>query len=346
MVAVPFYSPSDAVRGLVRHHTPALAQAFEQQAQDFATQVSAACASSSSPSSTALLAPWQATMSAWEALATPAIGSVLQRRSQRQLDSGPVRLHLLQKAMSSTPTQLADLERVAVMAKGLPAMEHLLRTPSLWTQASACAYLSLLAQELWQEAQHLNAEAQAQARLSVATSDEELDASSASAIQLKAQYVEWLNQWLGGVERLRWAQLEKPIRTAQTAGHRAAPVFARGARAANLQSWRSQWQSLLALGRMNATQRLHPPAPGAGVVSIEALLRGQGHIQVADRWGQTLDVVSTRLQALPARAPNAAQEEAQLLAVAAALKAVTALFQQEVATALDIPLGFSDADGD
>ena len=36
----------------------------------------------------------------------------------------------------------------------------------------------------------------------------------------------------------------------------------------------------------------------------------------------------------------------EVVAAAARLKVVTALYQAEVAPALDIPLGFSDADGD
>ena len=68
--------------------------------------------------------------------------------------------------------------------------------------------------------------------------------------------------------------------------------------------------------------------------------------QQAQRWAQALDSVTARLEALPATAPARATDHRQLLAVATALKAVTMLYQTEVATALDIPLGFSDADGD
>ena len=66
----------------------------------------------------------------------------------------------------------------------------------------------------------------------------------------------------------------------------------------------------------------------------------------AQRWAKALDDVSARLAALPKQAPARATDQRQLLAVATALKAVTVLYQNEVATALDIPLGFSDADGD
>lgn len=351
-VAVPFYTPWDAMRGIERHHTPPLAQAFAQQAHAFAVQTAAVCDRApllSATDATALLQGWQTTLTTWEALSTPAVGAVLQRRSQRHIDAGPVRVHVLEKALVDAPQQLADLERIGAMAKGFPAMEYLLRTPRLWAQPSACLYLGLLAQEVSQEARALASAAEQAMHISLHPPD--ADTLDTQAPQIKAQYVEWLNQWLGGVERLRWTQLEKPIRSAQTAPKTprpaaALPVWARGSRAANLESWRSQWRSLLALGRMSSQQRQHPPAAGEGIVPIEALLRAQGHIALAARWGRSLDAVTQRLAALPMQTPATTRDEVQLLALASALKAVTVLFQQEVATALDIPLGFSDADGD
>lgn len=351
-VAVPFYTPWDAIRGLERHHIPPLAQAFEQQAHAFAVQTAAVCDRAprlNAADAAALLQGWQTTLTTWEALSTPAVGAVLQRRSQRQLDAGPIRVHLLEKALSNEPKQLSDLEHIGAMAKGFAAMEYLLRTPRLWAQPSACRYLGLLAQEVSQEARALAAASVSTLSNSASASD--ADTLDSQAPHIKAQYVEWLNQWLGGVERLRWTQLEKPIRSAQTAAKTpsqtaASPVWARGSRVANIESWRSQWRSLLALGRMSTQQRQQPPAAGEGIVPIEALLRAQGHIALADRWGRSLDAVTQRLVALPMQAPATARDEAQLLALASTLKAVTVLFQQEVATALDIPLGFSDADGD
>ena len=47
------------------------------------------------------------------------------------------------------------------------------------------------------------------------------------------------------------------------------------------------------------------------------------------------------MAALPARAG-----EKDLMALSKTLKGVTTLYQTEVAAALDVPLGFSDADGD
>jgi uncharacterized protein len=77
------------------------------------------------------------------------------------------------------------------------------------------------------------------------------------------------------------------------------------------------------------------------LVPIEALLLGKGHLALAGRWAAALDKVSVAMAGLK---PQASTTE--LLAVTQLMKAVTVLFQNEVSTALDIPLGFSDADGD
>ena len=157
-----------------------------------------------------------------------------------------------------------------------------------------------------------------------------------------AALAEWVNQWLAGLERLRWAHIEKPITSHQTTGGAAKgrPVpFARLDRDSALRDWRAQWQSLLAQGRLPAGSA--PPAAGQALVPMEALLMGRGQLALAQQWGQALDQVSAGLGALTPRA-----SERELLALTKSMKAVTVLFQNDVAAALDVPLGFSDADGD
>jgi len=314
---------------------------------------------------------WRDTMAAWEALSTPAVGPVLTRRSQRQIDFWPTRPELIQKALDKAPQHLADMERVGTLAKGLPALEFVLaawqpvdlararafdarelkpgekpkQVPlvSRPMPAATCQYMVLLAQGVHVEARELAGE------LSTWAAKDWQAQSQADVEVTRAALVEWLNQWLGGVERLRWMHIEKPIKTVQTLGNHAKgnlPRFARVGRDANLAGWRAQWASLLEQGRLTVAHRQHPPVPGQALVPIEALLLGKGHIALAQRWVQALDAVSARFAALPDSAPSRAADQRQLLAVASALKAVTVLYQNEVATALDIPLGFSDADGD
>ena len=109
----------------------------------------------------------------------------------------------------------------------------------------------------------------------------------------------------------------------------------------NAAEWRAQWQALRTQARLSAAQRAQPPQPGQGLVPIEALLMGKGQIALAQRWGQALDRADAAIAALPAKAG-----EKELMALSKTLKGVTTLFQAEVAAALDVPLGFSDADGD
>lgn len=379
-VAVPYYSAEHALAGVYAHQVPPLSQRFQAEADALVAATHRHCTALPDlgtgfaplqAASVLLHTQWQHTMVAWEALSTPAIGPVLTRRAQRQIDFWPTRHELIQKALDKAPQTLADMERVGTLAKGLPAFESVLAawqplnpaqgrafdargsqpgdTPkevpfvNRPMPAATCHYLLLLAQGVQAEGRELGAELTAWAAKDwLATSESEPEAT-------RAALVEWLNQWLGGVERLRWMHIEKPVKAVQTAGNALKgnpPHFARMGREANLAGWRAQWASLKAQGQLTPAQRLAPPEPGQALVPIEALLLGKGHIALAQRWAKALDAVTARLDALPAAAPARASDHRQLLALSAALKTVTALYQNEVATALDIPLGFSDADGD
>ena len=230
------------------------------------------------------------------------------------------------------------MTRVGTPAKGLPAMEWLL---AQWAvpgkgQPSArdCQLAHLMAQGIAEEARALDAEFATLAAKDWAASPD--DATAAMA--------EWVNQWLAGVERLRWAHIEKPIvsHPSSHAGKPAEPIaFARLSRESNWAGWQAQWLSLLTQARLTQAQYRHPPPPGKALVPIEALLLGKGQLALAGRWAATLDKVTVAMRGLTPQSTTA-----QLLAVTQLMKAVTVLFQNEVATALDIPLGFSDADGD
>ena len=95
-----------------------------------------------------------------------------------------------------------------------------------------------------------------------------------------------------------------------------------------LRDWRAQWQSLLAQGRLPAGSP--PPAAGQALVPMEALLMGRGQLALAQQWGRALDQVSAGMDALTPRA-----SERELLALTKSMKAVTVLFQNDVAAALE-----------
>lgn len=333
VVAAPYYSAEQALQGLYTHHLPPLAKDFQAQADRLVETTAQYCKGQAALP--ALRAQWQSTLVSWETLSTPAVGPLVTRRSQRQIDFWPTRPDLLRRSMEKTPATLADMERVGTPAKGFPAFEVLLNQWAASRQAApapACRYAELIAQGIAAEARELQNELGQQATQEW---DDEPEVTTASL-------AEWVNQWLAGLERLRWAHIEKPITTHQTTGNAAkgTPVpYARLDRDSNLRDWRAQWQSLLAQGRL--PPGAPPPAAGQALVPMEALLMGRGQLALAQKWGQALDQVTAGMDKLTPRS-----NERELLAVTKSMKAVTVLFQNEVAAALDVPLGFSDADGD
>lgn len=329
---MPYYSAEQALQGVYSHRLPTLAQAFEQASTALLTRTQDHCHGQATLDE--LRAQWLQTLVSWQALASPELGPVVARRSQREIDFWPTRERLLRQALAKAPATLADMERVGTPAKGFPAFEQLLATakaPGL--TPAICRYAGLVAQGIAAEAQTLNTELGPLASKDWSETPE--DAATA--------FAEWINQWLGALERLRWAHIEKPIQSHRTTGAPSSePVaFPRRTREANLADWRAQWQSLLAMARLDSDQYAAPPVPGEALVPIEALLLGKGLVPLAQRWAQAIDRTSADLAALT---PEASDDG--LLAIAQRMKAVTVLYQNEVAAALDVPLGFSSADGD
>lgn len=326
--AFPYYTAEQALQGVYQHQLPPLAGAFEREATQLVVTTEAHC-QKQTPLAT-VSAQWQQTMVSWQALSSPEVGPVVARRSQREIDFWPTRDKLLQQAVNKAPQTLADMERVGTPAKGFPALEQLLRAAkNKPLNAAACHYASLVAQGIAAEAKALNTELGTLANKDWSESPE--DASAA--------FAEWINQWLGGLERLRWAHIEKPLQAHRTSGK---PVeLARQSRQANLADWRAQWRSLHAMARLKPEQYAQPPQGGQALVPIEALLIGKGQLALAQRWAQAVDRANTDITTLP---PGAS--EAKLLAMTQDMKALTLMYQNEVAAALDVPLGFSSADGD
>ncbi len=320
-IAYPYYSAQDVLQGLYRHLLPSLVRAFGTEAEALRELATVRCPDRSSLQ--VLRKQWSSTLLAWQRLATPGLGPVLKRRSQRKIDFWPTRAALVDKALARAPQVLDDLVTIGTPAKGFPALELLLsREPD----AKTCKYVSLLTEDIAFEAKALGEEFAQLANKD--WSDSEEDA--------KQQFAEWINQWLGGWERLRWTQIEQPILKGQTRGE--APAFARTAMPTNHNEWGTQLSALLAQARWSGAV---PPRPGEEMIPIEALLRGKGHLNTAGRWRQALDGVRQAFDQLRPQSPTS-----QWLAFAQKMRTVTALYQNEVAQALDIPLGFSDADGD
>lgn len=326
VIAFPYYSGEDALSGLYGRQLPPLARDFQVQARALTAAARQHCAGPDTPAD--LQDAWRRALLAWQTLSSPALGPVIERRSQRQIDFWPARPALLAKALQRAPKTLADMESVGTPAKGFPALELLL---SAKPSPEHCPYVVLLAEGIDAEATALRTGYD-----QVAGRDWTGDGDAA-----RAAFAEWINQWLGGLERLRWIHIEQPVQKARTAGRDHRPEFARIAVSDNVAEWRTQWRALFAQARLRPEQRTQPPQPGQGLIPIEALLMGKGHIALAQRWAMALDRADAAIGTLPVKAG-----EKELMALSKALKGVTTLYQGEVAAALDVPLGFSDADGD
>lgn len=332
--AVPVYGPTAVLQGLNAHWTAPRAAAFATEAQALPGALEALCrgeggAAANSRALDAARTQWRRATQAWERLSTVAVGPLVERRSLRQIDFAPTRPALIEKAVRAAPADAAAMERIGTPAKGLPALEWLLWTKPVAPDTPACRYAVAVARDIRREADALTQAFAAQAT-SAANSDADGEVDEASVVAGTAEFV---NQWVGGVERLRWAQMEKPLRAA--AGR--APEWPRAASGGSVASWQAQWAALRSLGVFAGGEA---PLAGQGLVPLETWLRSKGRNPEADRLVAAARNVDTRMQRIDPR------RHATVLDAAKALAALKRVAEADVAPALEVSLGFSDADGD
>lgn len=334
-IAVPFYRPLDCVLGLYKHWAPQRVQAWvdcTEQLHSALQHLHRTPAPQASPAQAR--AAWLQALNAWEPLATVPLAPLIQRRSIRQVDFAPTRPALIQRAIERAPTGASAMQLVGTPAKGLPALEWLLWAQPLKPGSPASAYAVEVAAELTREALAL------QAAFQKAANDEWNEASADAA------WAEFINQWIAGLERLRWAQMEKPWREQQTRrtsskstnSTSGSATFPRPFSGATAQSWAQQWQVLRELAVSSSELG---PVPGQGVVSLESYLRGRGLTALADRWMQRIE----RSDAAMAQLQTTGMGSGLLLA-SRELAQTKRLAEADLATALEVSIGFSDADGD
>lgn len=318
-VAVPFYTPVDLLVGWHRFVMAPLARALQGQAQTLADAVEGYCHGRLPLERVRW--QWRDTTTSWERLSAVATGPLIARRSLRQIDFTPTRPALIERAIRSQPRGAAAMERIGTPAKGLPALEWLLWTQPAAPATPACTYAQEVALDLLRETQALN---EGFAALAQRGRDDWPEDEAVAAMS------ELVNQWVGGVERLRWAQMEKPLRagTPQTLPRQASGTTA--------QSWQAHWAAVAAQARAGA----EAPPPGEGRVTFELYLRGRGLNDLADRWVAAVEAADRRVSAADPTAPSTALDAAQALAD------LKRLAEAELAPALEVRLGFSDADGD
>ncbi|MEF7615480.1 imelysin family protein [Aquincola sp. MAHUQ-54] len=323
-VAVPFYTPVHALQALYSLHYLPRARAFADTSAALATALAAGCDAPAPRGLDTARAGWRNTMVAWESLSAVQFGPLVERRSSRRIDFQPPRPELIARAIQAAPAGEAGMARVGAPAKGLPALEWLLWTRPVAPRTAECRFALAVARDLQREAALLAQDFQA---LAERDWGEEAEAASTA-------FGEFINQWLGGIERLRWADIEKPVRSAE-----GRPVaWPRHASGHTALAWQARWQALQALSA-------GPALPiGEGGVPIEAYLRGRGLNPLADALGTQVAASGKAVASLGDGA--APQATAAPLAAARELGALKSLIEKRVAPALEVAIGFSDADGD
>lgn len=331
--AVPFYDTVHALQGIYGHWGLPRAQDFDRSARALVPAVAALCQAPAADGQTALATArtaWQAAVHAWEQLAAVSMGPVIARRSQRAIDFTPTRPALIEKAIATQPQGAKAFERIGTPAKGLPALEWLLWTRPVQPGSPACGYAHEVAQDVARESAALEKAFSEAAGTDWGAENEQEESTQAIS--------EFVNQWVGGIERLRWAQMERPLRAAQ--GTRT-PDYPRTASGLTLAAWAATWTGLRSLTTLPATAQA--PAAGEALVPLEMVLRGKGLNPLADRLRQATDTVDAsmaQVQQAGTRNKPAIQHAARDLA------ALKFLAESEVAPALQVSIGFSDADGD
>ncbi|MDQ3059989.1 MAG: imelysin family protein [Pseudomonadota bacterium] len=329
-VAVPFYAPGHFMQGAYRDWYAPQAAGFATQSGALPGAVAALCdaAPADAPGRLAQArAQWQASTVAWERLSSVQIGPLVQRRSARQIDFTPTRPELITRAIQSAPADAAAMERIGTPAKGLPALEWLLWSRPVAPQTPACRYAVQVAADIAREAGVLSSEF---ASLAARELGEEEETSVPAMGEL-------VNQWVGGLERLRWTHMEKPRLSDASGGHNATP-YPRSASGQSAASWAAQWQGLRTLATASASAQA--PLPGQGLVPLETYLRGRGLNAVANKLAHSVAQADKALHQL---SPG---NKAGLGTATRALAALKKLAETDVAPALEVNIGFSDADGD
>lgn len=334
--AVPFYDTVHALQGIYRHWALPRAQDFDRGARTLESTVDTLCRAQGDDGKAALdaaRAAWQATARAWEQLSAVSVGPVIARRSQRAIDFTPTRPALIEKAIAAQPQGAKAFERIGTPAKGLPALEWLLWTRPAQPGSTACSYAHEVAQDVARESAAL-----AKAYADAATTDWGAEGEQEQSTQAISEFV---NQWVGGIERLRWAQMDKPLRAAGSGSGARTPDYPRTASGSTLPAWAATWGGLRSLTTLPANAEI--PAAGEALVPLEMYLRGKGLNPLADKLRQATDKVDASMAQVQ---KSGLQNKAAIQQTARDLAALKFLAESEVAPALQVSIGFSDADGD
>ena len=140
----------------------------------------------------------------------------------------------------------------------------------------------------------------------------------------------------GARDQVNFFKTELPVSLSLPTGA-AQLKFARDTSGASAAERAARWQ---AIGALAVFEGAEAPAPAADLVPLEPYLRGKGLNPLADKL-----VAAVRKAGLGVDAARG-NEPARVQAAARQLASLKAFVEAEVAPALDVRLGVSDADGD
>ncbi|MFZ5550588.1 MAG: imelysin family protein [Pseudomonadota bacterium] len=297
------------------------AQRFATSADALAERTQAWCSSpagkAAGPELVAARGAWVQAMLSWTRLSTVPIGPLLDRHSETRLDFQPMRPQALDKVIAS-PTAPGEwaMDRVGAQARGLPAMEYMLWKKPALPRSPACAYLAVLARDLRDEARGLATAYAAEA------------AATRSPEQAAAWLNTYVNQWMSGVSRLRWKDIEMPVRSW---GMDQAPRATSGQTAA---AWKERWQAL-------RVPTVGGPGTPEGLLPLAAYLRARGLDAPAQALGRAADAADAAMKDAGPTTPGP-----KLLDAATQIDRVTHVVKRDVTQLMQIQLEFSADDGD
>lgn len=315
VVAVPFVGAAPFMHGVWAHHGQPRARALRAAALVLrdALQARTAPDADREPARRA----WRNVLEAWSAVQAVPLGPLIERRTARRIDFQPTRPARVLEAIERVAAQPGlGADEIGGPAKGLGALEWLLWHPQAPDTPATRRYAVFLSDEIVAEAEVLSTGFAS--RLQADAGDE----------ALAAGFAEFVNQWVGALQTLETAL--------QRSASQPAEQGPRGLSGSTALELAARWAALESL--MRVAPGAPRPVPGQALVPVEMLLRGRGLNDLADRLAASVDKAAAALQAAPAAAP---WREA-----AAALAALSGLAERDIAPALDVRIGFSDADGD
>jgi predicted lipoprotein len=301
--------------GLYRLYFQPRARQFHFAAEKLHVAVVHLCATGTQESLQSARQAWVDSMLTWESVAAIPFGPVLARHSVANIDFWPTRPPMIARATQEVPSSTTILRRTAVAARGLPALEWLLwASPDLVPAVknpSACAYAAILAEDIEEEAKAL--------KIAFASSEQAVDGKETGALS------QLLNQTVGAVEALRRKRLLNPAMVGNPTG------YARSWSSNVKLAWHVSWASI---------QSLLVNHPSSEAPTFEQILRSRDADEEAIR---LREAVTDASRAVSAASP---QDSESVKHAASALMRVRRILEHEVAMALDIPITFTEFDGD